>query len=173
MEHTHHLVLNDFMKGDFDFWLNIDSDNPPRKNPLDLIDLDLDIVGCPTPVWHFKREKVGERPIYWNAYKWNEAKQGYNEWPVKEGLQMVDAIGFGCFLFNRRVFEDPRMRKAPFQRTYHEDGTVDRGLDLAFSERARKNGHRIFAHYGYPCNHFNELALIEVIQAHQELKAHA
>ena len=62
----HHIVV-EFRHGDCDFWLNIDSDNPPMQNPLDLVELDKDIIGLPTPVWHYIG-KEGERPIYWNVY---------------------------------------------------------------------------------------------------------
>jgi hypothetical protein len=156
----HHIVV-DFLKGDYDFWLNIDSDNPPTRNPLDLVKLSADIVGLPTPVWHFAGDKPGERPMYENAYRKAPGTDGYNEWPLKEGLQEVDAVGTGCVLYKRRVFEHPEMQKAPFQRIYLEDGRVDKGNDIAFCERAKKNGFRIFAHYDYRCLHFNEIELHE------------
>jgi hypothetical protein len=150
------------MDRDCDFWLNIDSDNPPMNNPLDLVKFNLDIVGLPTPVWHFTGEKKGERPIYENAYRYVPEKDAYVEWDVKEGLQRVDAVGTGCVLYARRVFEHPEMRKAPFQRIFNEDGTVERGNDIAFCERAKREGFQIFAHYDYRCRHFNDLELHEV-----------
>jgi hypothetical protein len=169
-ENNLHHIVNEFMapriKGDeFDFWLNIDSDNPPMDNPLDLIKYDLDIIGLPTPVWHFIKEKKGERPWYENAYKYIPEKDAYTEWPDKEGLQKVDAVGTGCVLYARRVFENPEMRKAPFQRIWNKDGTVERGNDIAFCERATKHGLKIFAHYDYRCMHFNDLELHEVARA--------
>jgi len=85
------------------------------------------------------------------------------------GLQEVDAIGTGCFIIARRVFEDHWMREAPFQRTYNKDGTVDRGNDIAFCERARKYGFKIYAHFDYPCFHFNELELNQVVSAFKNL----
>lgn len=164
-ENNLHHILNDFMKGDYDFWLNIDSDNPPENNPLDLITYDLDVVGLPTPVWHFTGKTKGERPVYENVYKYVPEKGAYAEWPDKIGLQKVDAVGTGCVLYSRRVFENPEMRKAPFQRKWNEDGTVERGNDIAFCERAIKQGFLIFAHYDYRCRHFNELELHEVAKA--------
>lgn len=164
-ENNLHHIINEFMAGDYHFWLNIDSDNPPTRNPLDLVELDLDIIGLPTPVWHFTDKIKGERPIYWNAYKWNEKEGGYNEWKVKEGLQEVDAIGTGCFLINRRVFNHPSMRIAPFQRIWNKDGTVSLGNDIAFCQRAKENGFSIHAHYDYPCDHMNELPLNEVVKS--------
>jgi GT2 family glycosyltransferase len=84
-------------------------------------------------------------------------------------LQRVDAVGTGCFLVSRRVFLDERMQKGAFQRTFNEDGTVDKGNDLAFCERARACGFEIWAHYGYPCMHFNSLELNEVALAFKRL----
>ncbi len=56
-ENNLHHIVNDFMSSDYDYWLNIDADNPPTKNPLDLIDFEKDIMGLPTPVWHFTGKK--------------------------------------------------------------------------------------------------------------------
>ncbi len=168
-ENNLHHILNDFMKGDYDFWLNIDSDNPPEANPLDLVAYDLDVIGLPTPVWHFTGKTKGERPIYENAYKYVPSEDAYTEWPDKNGLQKVDAVGTGCVIYNRRVFENPEMRKAPFQRKYNTDGTVERGNDIAFCERATAQGFLIFAHFGYRCKHFSELELHEVAKAFHEL----
>lgn len=159
----HHSV-NQFMGGGFDYWLNIDADNAPMRNPLDLVEMDKDILALPTPIWHYEH-KPGERPIAWNGFDWDETVGACREHPRKEGLQRVDAIGTGCFLIARRVFEDPMMRLAPFQRIYNLDGTVEKGNDIAFCEKARERGWEIWAHYGYPCHHFNELDLTEVEQA--------
>lgn len=163
-ENNLHHIIQDFIAGNYGYWLSIDSDNPPINNPLDLIELDRDIIGCPTPVWHYTG-KPGERPIYWNAYDYVPDEDAYKEHPNKSGLQKVDAIGTGCFVIARRVFSDPVMLKAPFERKLHPDGRVDRGNDISFCERARAQGFEIYAHYDYPCMHFQELELTEVIQA--------
>lgn len=161
-------IVKDFMAGSEDFWLSIDSDNPPMRNPLELMDLDLDVVGCPTPVWHWTGQ-AGERPIYWNAYDYVPEANAYRPHEPMTGLQKVEAIGTGCFLVARRVFEHPAMRIQPFQRTWNEDGTVQFGNDIAFCKRARDAGFEIWAHYDYPCRHFVELELNEVVQAFRGL----
>lgn len=158
------------MASDASFWLSIDADNPPTRNPLDLIELDKDIIGLPTPVWHYTGEIPGERPIYFNAYRNAVGEDGYKEWLPQDGLQRVDAIGTGCFIVARRVFENPEMRKAPFARKCNEDGTVDRGNDISFCERATAQGFEIWAHFDYPCMHFQELNLLEVIEAFRMLR---
>jgi hypothetical protein len=61
------------------------------------------------------------------------------------------------------------MRKGPFLRKYNEDGTVQKGNDMAFSERARNQGFKLYVHYDYPCLHFNELDLNEIVKAFKNL----
>lgn len=163
-------IVKDFVHGGYDYWLNIDSDNPPMKNPLDLIELNLDIVGLPTPIWHFAgNEPPGERPIYWNGYDYVPKADAYMEHLPREGLQRVDAIGTGCFLISKRVFQDSYLRKGPFLREYNEDGTIRKGNDIAFSEKARNQGFKLYVHYEYPCFHFNELELNEIVSAFTNL----
>jgi len=167
-ENNLHHIVNDFMAGDWDFWLSMDADNPPERNPLDLIELDKDVIGCPTPIWHYT--KLGERPIYWNAYQYDPSTEAYREWPEREGLQQVDAIGTGCFLIARRVFQDPEMRKGAFTRKLNADGTVDKGNDISFCERAKERGFEIWCHYDYPAEHFCEVPLNEVSRAFKTLQ---
>lgn len=169
-ENNLHLIVRDFLVGRFDYWLSFDADNPPINNPLDLISLEKDIIGLPTPIWHSTgKEKKGERPVYWSAYQYVKEEDAYTEWPIKEGLQRVDAIGTGCFLIARRVFENPEMLKGAFTRKLYPDGVVCKGNDISFCERARENGFEIYSHFDYPCMHFNELELNEVVKGFRTL----
>jgi hypothetical protein len=160
-------IVLDFLAGDWTHWLSIDADNPPCQNPLDLVILNKDVIGLPTPVWHYLG-KPNERPVYWNAYKWDESAQAFREYTRRDGLQRVDAVGTGCFIATRRVFEHPGM-KGPFLRTWKDDGTVDMGNDLAFCRRATKAGFEIYAHFDYPCDHHNEINLNDVARAMKDL----
>ena len=167
-ENNLHHIINDFINNDYLFWLNIDADNPPLANPLDLVELNRDIIGLPTPVWHFT-DKIGERPIYWNGYDYVEKEDAYKEHMIKKGLQRVDAIGTGCFIISKRVFMKKEMRQAPFMRKWLQDGIVYKGNDLMFCEKARKNGFEIYCHYDYPCDHFSELSMNEISKAIQNM----
>lgn len=151
-------IQRDFLAGNYEWWLSIDDDNPPIKNPFDLLQLDLDIVGCPTPVWH--NAVPGDQPWYYNAV--DAAEGGFKPHMNTDGLQEVDAVGGGCILVHRRVVEALK-DDMPFQRTWNPDGTVDMGWDYAFCSRAKRKGFRVWAHFGYPCLHFNELELTEAI----------
>jgi len=167
-ENNLHHIVNDFMKGDYAFWLNIDTDNPPLQNPLDLVVLNKDIIGLPTPIWHYEGEK-GERPVYWNGYDYDSSTGAYREHQTRDGLQKVDAVGTGCILIARRVFENKQMRIKPFERKLNEDGTVNKGNDISFCERAKEQGFEIYCHYDYPCDHFSENSLNEVVNAFKNL----
>ena len=157
------------MAGDWNLWLSMDADNPPEQNPLDLVELDRDVIGCPTPIWHYTGEKPGERPIYWNAYQYDPDTGAYREYPWRTGLQEVDAVGTGCLLMARRVFENPEMRKGAFARKLNADGTVERGNDISFCERAREQGFKIWCHYDYPAEHISEIPLNECARAFKAL----
>lgn len=163
----HHIVV-DFIKGDYDFWLNMDSDNPPLNNPIDLADLNKDIIGLPTPVSHFDGKGSGDIPVYLNAYDYVPRADAYRPHGMFEGLRKIDAVGTGCVLFARRVFEHPEMQKGCFTRKLNSDGTVDKGNDISFCERARENGFEIYTHYNYMCDHFSELSLREMNRHYME-----
>ncbi len=163
-ENNQHHIIEDLKEGNWDYWLSIDDDNPPQKNPLDLVELDKDIIGLPTPVWHWKGEP-GERPVYWNAYDYDPETDAYREHQVRDGLQKVDAIGTGCFLMARRVFEHPEMQGAVFSRKLYPNGTVNKGNDLSFCERAKQAGFEIYAHFDYWCDQYSEVSLNSVAMA--------
>lgn len=168
LENNQHGIIQTLLNGDWSHWLSIDADNPPTNNPLDLVELGKDIIGFPTPVWHYTGQP-GERPIYFNAYRWKDEKNAYVEWQPQEGIQKVDAIGGGCFLVHRRVFEHPDM-VAPFTRGLKPDGTVEFGNDMMFCQRARKAGFDIWAAFEYEgrsycCDHFVEISLLECVRA--------
>lgn len=165
-----HKIINDVLKGDFDFWVTFDDDNPPRKNILDIIELNLDVVGCPTPVWC--NAKPGDYPVYYNGLR--KVEGGYL--PLHgnlSGLKEVDAVGSGCMIIARRVLE--KMKSDPphdrwFMRQWNENGEVEVGGDYSFCERAKRHGFRIYCHYDYPCYHFNEIEITEVTEAFGRLK---
>ena len=162
-ENNLHHIVNDVLKGGYDFWLNIDSDNPPEKNPLDLIELDKDVIGMPTPVAHFDGKYTGDFPVIWSAFDYHPEHDAYKPHHTMGGLRKVDVVGTGCVLFARRVFEHPEMQKGCFTRKLNKDGTVDRGNDFSFCERARDSGFEIYAHYDYFCGHFSELEMNEMV----------
>lgn len=171
-ENNLHHIMARVVEGPYDYWLSIDADNAPQQNPLDLVELDLDVVGCPTPVWAYRGEP-GERPFYWNAYRYDPAANAYREWLPREKLQEVDAIGSGCFLVARRVCEHPALQGGAFSRRLDERGRVLLGSDLAFSERVKLAGFHLWCHFDYPCHHAVELDLDLVARSVKSLLTEA
>lgn len=152
-------------KEGFDWWLNIDADNPPTKNPLDLIELDKDIIGCPTPIWRPQlfRESDEGKPFSWNVMYYNKENDIHYEWSYPYGLQKVDALGMGCVLIAGRVFDNKDMQYQPFMREYEPSGKTHRGTDVAFCHKAKKNGFEVWAHFDYICKHYKEVELTEML----------
>lgn len=166
VNNLHHCMV-DFLENGEDYWLSIDTDNPPTKNPLDLIEHDCDLIGLPTPVWHNKVK--GDRPWYFNALDWLEEKQAYTPHKICDGLQEVDAVGSGCFIVARRVILKLKDQQ-PFMRQWKSNGTVEMSGDYSFCRKVKEAGFRIWTHYNYPCHHFNELDLLEIIEAIGSMK---
>lgn len=149
-------IAKRFYGGNCDFWLNIDADNPPSRNPLDLCELGKDIIGCPTP-----NIRVGRNPlVQWMVFRLADGRHV----PIEgKGLERVDAISSGAMLIARRVFENPEMRKHPFLSVFNLDGIRVQGPDLSFCARARKQGFEIYAHFDYPSYHYKEVELGELM----------
>lgn len=152
-------IMMDFLAGDYEWLVSVDADNPPRNNPLDLVLLDRDVIGLPTPVWHNANPGKGEYPIYWNAY--DDVGEGFKAHTPGTGLEQVDAIGSGCMVVARRVLAALE-HKQPFMRTWDARGVVEIGTDLAFCRKVRAAGFKVWTHWDYLCDHFNENALLEV-----------
>jgi len=163
-EHNLNRIVKDLLTvyRDHEFWLTIDDDNPPMRNPLDLVELDKDIIGLPTPVW--ANMKPGDRPWYYNAMQkvdggWRPASG--------EGLTEVDAVGSGCMLIHRRVCE--QLEKPLFVRRLDNWGIVDQGHDFRFCQNAKRASFEVYAHFGYPCQHFVTIELNEMIDAFERM----
>lgn len=164
LENNQHRIINKMKEEEYDFWLSFDDDTAVMGNPLDLVELNKDIIGCPYPLFTDTGIK-SVKHMHWAGY---DKATGDDEGTFKEhrpmkGLQEVDAIGGGCFLIARRVFEGPVMSKGAFTRFTNEDGTVKMGNDMSFCKRAKDCGFKIFCHYDYPCAHIKEIDLAYVL----------
>lgn len=146
------LVSRAVVDNGYDWWLNIDSDNPPIRNPLDMIGElgpEHECVGLPTPI---HKTTAGNHWLGWSAFK--VGPRGYYSAGRKTGLERVRAVGSGCLLVRsgllKRVFSDCH---TPFERR-------DIGPDLAFCERLLTEfGVMPWVAWDYPCSHFKELDL--------------
>lgn len=153
-------IVRDFLESDvgFDYLLFMDSDNPPRKgvDPLELVELDKDIISLPTPIWYEASIKMGKEAVVWNVYNYDKNADKWFENKDRKGdpLTEIDAAGTGCMLIARRVLEKV---KPAFIRKWDEHGVAVQGSDLLFCKRAKEAGFKVWTHYGYPCSHFKEI----------------
>lgn len=147
VEHARARIHEEAVRRRYDWLVTMDSDNPPMNNPLDLIELNLDMVGLPTPIYQ------AGNGIGFNAMK--AVGDGWLEWPEKKGLQQVDAVGFGCVVVSRRVLV-ATLGKNTWERETDENGFTTCSEDFAFCKKVRAAGYRVFAHFDYACEHYKE-----------------
>jgi GT2 family glycosyltransferase len=134
------------------------------KNPLDLVEANLDIIGLPTPICDGKI-------IVWNAFMRDEATKMYK--PIKlngkepeNDIIECDAVGGGCLLVKRKVFETV---KAPFKDAVDEWGMRAFEHDLEFCRRAKESGFHVFFAFNYRCEHIKEVGMKAFAEAKQNL----
>lgn len=166
IDNNRNAIVREFLEAPRgDFLLMVDADNTPSANPLDDVDLDLDVIGFPTPVWYLPPDKacIADWPIFWNGMIDDPGGSGgWRENQHRHGIQEVDAVGTGCILIARRVLETV---KPAFVREWDPEwGTQVIGSDFLFCRRVREAGFRVFCDYDRPCNHFKERNLAEIWQ---------
>jgi GT2 family glycosyltransferase len=148
------IIARDFLKTGRDFLLMIDSDNPPPANVLDLIDLDKDVISCPTPInMDYVR---GVNNFYWNVFN----DDGYPIQSAGNGLEKVVSAGTGCVLIKKEVLEKI---KHPFTTIRDEEDLRIVGTDIAFCNKCTKAGIDIHVHWDYRCGHYKEINLASLI----------
>ena len=153
-ENNRNWTVQEALRGGYDYLISIDDDIIPLKNPIDLILLNLDVVGFACPVWNSADPSY---PIYFVGM--DQVEGGYREHKERRGLQRVDAVGSGCLVLSRAVME---AIKEPFVRKW-EEGFAVTGLDFYFCEKARAAGFAVYCHYDYIGDHIKEVSLLEVL----------
>lgn len=154
-ENARNYAVKKMLDEGYDYLLTIDHDTIPLKNPIDLIELGLDVVGFAVPQWNISDPNY---PIYFVGM--DRVENGYNEHKDKMGLQEVDAVGSGCLLMSRKVLET---MEEPFVRKW-KDGFAVTGLDFYFCEKAKEKGFKVYCHYDYVADHIKELSLLNVLK---------
>lgn len=151
-EHARNLTVKRFLESDNDYLLQIDNDVLPKKNPLELIDYQKDIISCPVFIYQHK--------ITLNIYKYNESKEYLipidYEKNKYSGLIEIDATGTGVLLCTRKVLEQI---EKPFERLYNYKGIAELGQDLYFSDKVKKMNFKIYSHLDYISKHYKNIDL--------------
>ena len=151
------LITERFLGSPAEFLITVDDDNPPLKNPIDLVFEDKDVIAMPTPIiWESKR-------IIWNIYK-QTGDNLYDTVTESPGdkFRRVDGAGAGCMVIKRRVLEAiPAAFSCIFEAA---SGKIALGTDLAFSKRVTEAGFELWAHFGYCCRHIQSVDLWKLIE---------
>jgi len=141
----------EMLQGDYTHLLFFDSDMAFPENTLQkLLDHDKDIVGG---FYVRKREefaptvfKLGERPEGKFVTEWiNDFKE-------------VEAIGTGCLLIKREVFENIECPWFEYKWNGSPDGKMITE-DLVFCEKAKEAGYKIYCDGTIKCGHVNSMVI--------------
>lgn len=160
IEDNRNRLVGKFMETDCDWLVQIDDDVVPPENYLDLILYNKDVISgvC----YAYRQDAIVPLILGKNEEDglWKNLDVNPND-----GLIEVDSMGTGAMIIHRRVFENPEMRKHPFQSIWNEDGTRKKGLDLMFCEKAKQQGFGVWCHLKYKCSHIVEVDLMEIERA--------
>ncbi len=157
VDNNRNKIVERFLKEDFDWLLMIDEDNPPNADPLDLIELDKDVMILPTPM--FNPEK--DAGILFNVFK-EVGNELITLTPDLENkLVRIDSGGSGCILIRRNVLESI---KRPFESKWDKKGIRQIGSDVLFCMKAKKRGFEIWTHWDYICSHYKTINLLDVAE---------
>ena len=154
-------IVKDFLETDCKFLVMIDDDNPPVKNPFELLDYNKDVIGAIVP----GRDDWG---IHWHVYEVVEdnPKTGiiHKAHVLENGLQKVDAVSTGCIIIKRKVLEKI---KKPFEDLFDKDGVIMSNDDLYFAHKVRKAGFQEWIHSDYICSHYKTVDLLQMLRLNQ------
>lgn len=147
------LIVREFLKTDYDFLLMVDADIEPPSNILDMAELDVDIVSAVC----FVNKEGNLVPMILNR-----VKDGYAiiSSLSPNVLLEVDAVGTGCIMIKRKVFEE--LASPYFSYVMSPDGMLDLGEDFNFCSRAKQHGFVISAHTGFIAEHYTTTGLYTV-----------
>ena len=157
MDCARNSIVKEFLELDFDYLFWIDDDVTCAPDTLHkLIEHDKDIVSAAPFCMQYEG---GETFPYVAAVRFNEHKK-YKLHHGK-GLEKVDAIGGGCILYKRKVYEAKELER-PYEFTYHRDGTRSVTCDFNVHEKAHKAGFETWVDFGLLCSHFKEVDLKQI-----------
>ncbi len=157
-------IVQDFLKTKCKWLIMIDHDNPPLNNPLDLIKFNKDIMCLPTMMWRGIDGTDGNEGLAFNVYRKVPGGWGTFVYDGKNKLFQADRVGTGCILIKRRVLTKMK-DKAPFASGVDKKtGMRVLGEDIAFCDKARKLGFKLWGHWDYACSHYKEVDLLDVAQ---------
>ena len=159
IDHCRNSIVKRFLSTNCTHLLMIDNDIVPPTDTLErLLFHNKEIIGAICPV--IGPDKNNKLMKSYNAYHRDVmGKYLQHDWPDSSGLEEVDAIGTGCIMIKRKVFEDGKLL---FTTEYDEEGIKWTGEDISFCENAKDISIQIYADYKLKCKHIKSCNLLEL-----------
>lgn len=144
-DHCRNIIVNRFLETDCEWLLMVDSDVIPPDDVCNMVNNDVDVCSA-----YVRTTANGE----FIPVGMTKNKDGYHHdfKHSKPGVHKVDAVGTGCILIKREVFE--RMDK-PYFKFVYKDGLLVNGEDFDFCERVGE----VYFDSRYKCKHFTTVAI--------------
>jgi len=148
VEHAKQIMYKEFLKGDCEYFLNVDADIvflQGEENPIDkLVEANKDIIGG---LYVLKRKPIrpSHRPL--DLQEYYDKNGGFPKdykFNIPNKLHEVKWLAGGCMLIKREVIEK-LMDKYPvpnLPRIYNKEYLSE---DYAFCQRAIEEGYKIYA----------------------------
>jgi len=145
-DNCRNIIVKKFLNTDCQWLLMIDSDVEPPSDILGMIKNDVPVCAA------YVRTIMGGELIPVGMTK---NKNGYHH-DFKHstpGLHRVDAVGTGCILIKREVFD--HLDKPFFRFKYDTNGVLINGEDFDFSERVES----VYFDARYKCKHYTTIGI--------------
>ena len=148
VEHNKSIAYREFLKGDWDYFFNVDADIfflEPEINPIDtLISHGKDIIGG---IYVYKRQPClpTHRPLdLQESYEKNKEFPKDYKFNIPKEVHEVKWLAGGCMLISRKVIEEltKEFQVPNLPMIYKKEYLSE---DFAFCQRAREKGYKIYA----------------------------
>lgn len=157
IDHARNTIVHDFLLTDCTHLMMVDDDIVPPYEALEqLLFHDKDIVAAACPL--IGPDSEGNLVTTMNAY--NLGKDMKYEVVDSIGMEKVDAVGTGCIMIKRSVFE--KLRVPPFVTEYNIEGIKRLGEDLNFCNQAMLEGFETYMDFNLECKHIKPCNLLKL-----------
>lgn len=146
-DHNRNVIVRQFLKTDCTHLLMIDSDVVPSNNLLEMVEHNVDIVSGWVSV--YKNGVVIQLAMNKKEHGYTQAKE------LKMGLNKVDAVGTGCLMIKREVFE--KLKHPYFKFVYDDEGMLIKGEDFYFCDKAKEVGLDVYFDTEHKCYHYQTI----------------
>jgi len=161
--HNRNVLIDRFLKTDFEWIFFIDTDTVPPVNALDMTKNKLNI--CSGYYYQWTNKQL--MPLTFKKVEGGYIADIGKPTKIKNVVE-VDATGAGCLLINRRVFEN--IEKPYFLTPYNDEGIAISTEDIYFFKKVIKAGYKVHMDTNIVASHIKTVDLLEVQQWNYKLR---